>query len=280
MVYFSALSSTCSDLDDIPSPVTFKKPPSLEHFHNIPKLTGIIPASRIEVHSPEMVSSGIRELDFLAGGLPRGGLTEVYGPASSGRTSMLLAALAASTKRDEICALVDVNDAFDPISAQEAEVNFEKLLWVRCGRSPQKKFSAPSNRRRECPVEQALRVTDLLLQSGGFGLVIIDLGDVAVKLIRRIPLTSWFRFRRAVENTPTVLFVIASVACAPACASLLLNVKGSGKKPSAISSQPSVPTHSLLWDGQRIEIEVIRSRMGRKPMQSVTGFATRAVRAG
>ncbi len=275
-----ALSPINSSLGHISSPVTFKKLPSLEHFYNIQKLTGIIPASQISARSSEMVSSGIRELDFLAGGLPRGGLTEVYGLASSGRTSILLAALAASTKRNEVCALVDVNDAFDPISAQAAGVNFEKLLWVRCAHSPQKEFSAQSNRRREGPVEQALRVTDLLLQSGGFGLVIIDLGDVPVKVVRRIPLTSWFRFQRAVENTQTVLFVIASVACAATCTSLLLNVKGSGEKPSANSSQSSVPTHSLLWDGQRIEIEVIRSRMERKPMQSVTGFATRAVRAG
>jgi hypothetical protein len=275
MASSSALSPIYSDLGYIPSPVTFKK----SHFYGIPKLNGIIPASRIEARSLEMVSSGIRELDFLAGGLSRGALTEVYGPASSGRTSILLAVLAASTQRHEVCALVDVNDAFDPISAQAAGVNFEKLLWVRCGHSPQK-FSAHANRRREGPVEQTLRVTDLLLQSGGFGLVIIDLGDAPVKVVRRIPLASWFRFQRAVENTPTVLFVIASVACAATCASLLLNVKGSEKKPSVISSPPSVPTHSLLWDGQRIEIEVIRSRMERKPMQSVTRFATRAVRAG
>src|SRR5215468_7579840 len=78
----------------------------------------ITPASRLEVRpAPEMVSSGIRELDALTGGLPRGCLTEICGPASCGRTSILLAALAHTTQRGEVCALVDANDAFDPTSA-------------------------------------------------------------------------------------------------------------------------------------------------------------------
>jgi recombination protein RecA len=208
---------------------------------------------------------------------------------------MLLSVLAASTGRDEVCALVDVSDAFDPVSAHAAGINFEKLLWVRCGRSSPRKFSAANNnymgvkerseRQVENPVEQALRVTDLLLQSGGFGLVIIDLGDVPVKVACRIPLTSWFRFQRAVENTPTVLFVIAPVPCAPACASLLLKLQASGKKVSAAGAQLSVehqciPSHSLLLDGLQVEGELLRSRMERKPMQPVTTFATRVARAG
>jgi hypothetical protein len=205
-----------------------------------------------------------------------------------------LSVLAATTKRSEVCAFVDVSDAFDPVSAHAAGVKFENLLWVRCGSSPRKKsFTGKNNyarkkelsdRRNEGPVEQALRVTDLLLQSGGFGLVIIDLGDVPVKLARRIPLTSWFRFQRAVENTPTVLFVIAPVPCAPTCASLLMKLRASGKKLSALSSQLSaehnIPTHSLLLEGLQVEGELLRSRMERKPVQPVTRFATRAVRAG
>ena len=182
---------------------------------------------------------------------------------------MLLAVLSAATKRNEVCALVDVSDAFDPVSAQSAGVNFEKLLWVRCGGFPRKKPSSVSNHvetkqyfrhHAEAPVEQGIRVTDLLLQSGGFGLVIIDLGDVPVKLARRIPLTSWFRFQRAVENTPTVLFLIASVPCAQTCASLQLKLQASGKKLSAINCQlspgshdqeQSTPSHSYYWTAFR-----------------------------
>ena len=100
----------------------------------MPKLAGVTPASRLDVRpAPQMVPSGVREIDTLTGGLPRGCLTEICGPASSGRTSVLLAALAAATQRQEVCALVDISDAFNPHSAAAAGVNFEKMLWVRCG---------------------------------------------------------------------------------------------------------------------------------------------------
>jgi hypothetical protein len=253
----------------------------------MPKLAGVTPASRLEVRpAPQIVSSGVREIDALTGGLPRGCLTEVCGPASSGRTSVLLAALAAATQRQEVCALVDISDAFNPHSAAAAGVNFERLLWVRCGGtkqkadSPQRHRDTEKNEKSEKPVEQALRVTDLLLQSGGFGLVIIDLGDTPLKMARRIPLTSWFRFQRAVEHTSTVLFVISQVPCAQTCASLLLKV--SGKKLSALSCQLSAETltHAQLLNGLQVQGELLRSRLERKPAGSATiGFATK-VRAG
>jgi recA bacterial DNA recombination protein len=254
----------------------------------MPKLAGVTPASRLEVRpAPQMVSSGVREIDALTGGLPRGCLTEVCGPPSSGRTSVLLAALAAATQRQEVCAVVDVSDAFNPRSAAAAGVNFEKMLWVRCGTSlpksvsPQRHRNTEKNKTIEKPVDQALRVTDLLLQSGGFGLVIIDLGDTPLKMARRIPLTSWFRFQRAVEHTPTVLFILSQVPCAQTCASLLLKV--SGKKLSALSCQPSAetaPAHSQLLDGLHVQGELLRSRLERKPAGSVTAAFTTKVRTG
>jgi recA bacterial DNA recombination protein len=274
----------------------------------MPTLAGVTPASRLEVRpTPKMVSSGVREIDALTGGLPRGCLTEVCGPASSGRTTVLLAALAAATQRQEMCALVDISDAFNPHSAAAAGVNFERLLWVRCGGNKQKAASPqrhPSallragsgtektekneNARRqiEKPVEQALRVTDLLLQSGGFGLVIIDLGDTPLKMARRISLTSWFRFQRAVEHTPTVLFVISQIPCVQTCASLLLKV--SGKKLSALGCQLAAkelsgktsPTHAQLLHGLQVQGELLRSRLERKPAGSVTAAFTTKVRAG
>jgi recombination protein RecA len=286
-----SLSSTCKQFElNHSSTITSKKLPQLERLLALPKFSGVLPASRLEARPDlAMVSSGIQEIDLLTGGLPRGCLTEVCGATSSGRTSLLLSVLAASTGRGEVCALVDVSDALDPVSAHAAGVHFEKLLWARCGGSQKSLSEKNFERQRKGPVDQALRVTDLLLQSGGFGLVIIDLGDVAVNVARRIPLTSWFRFQRAVENTPTVLFVIAPVPCAPTCASLLLKLRASGRKLSALSSQLSaehceqhqfIPSHSRLLDGLRVEGEVLRSRMERKPVQSVTTFATRAARTG
>jgi len=256
-----------------------------------------------------MVSAGIHAIDALTGGLPRGCLTEIFGTASSGRSSVLLAALAAATQRQEVCALVDVTDAFNPHSAAAARVALDRLLWVRCGheRKPQDREGHDFNRANktslrvralackrkiEGPVEQALRVTDLLLQSGGFGLVAIDLSDVPLKMARRIPLTSWFRFQRAVENTPTVLFVIGQVPCAQTCATLLLKLQASeklvvGPRSSVLGERPTtndvrriIPPHAQLLDGLQVEGELLRYRMERKPSRSVNAaFMTKMPRA-
>src|SRR6201997_3467371 len=101
-----------------------------------PRLSSIPPASRLEVRpAPEMASSGIPAIDTLTGGLPRGCLTEICGPASSGRTTLLLAALAAATRRGEFCVVVDASDALDPHSAAATGVDLDRLLWVRCSES-------------------------------------------------------------------------------------------------------------------------------------------------
>lgn len=283
----------------------------LERLSQTPRLAAVTPASRLEVRpAPEMVPIGIRELDSLTRGLPRGCLTEICGPDSSGRTSVLLAALAAATRREEACALVDVSDALDPVSAATAGIEFGRLLWVRCGgvdirpqpsalsRYPSacKYQNSPPGFDPQLPrsevqnpmsaLEQALRVTDLLLQSGGFGMVAVDLGDVPFRIARRIPLTSWFRFQRAVENKPTVLLAITQAQCAQSCATLSLKLRSlatsrnSSGKLSNISSQFSACSHTHLFEGLKIEGEILRSRLERKSPQSVrTGFRMEAVRA-
>jgi hypothetical protein len=285
-----------------PVVIASRKEPALvlQRLAGLPKLASVTAASRLEVRSaPEMISSGIPEIDELAGGLPRGCLSEICGPASSGRTSVLLSALAAATRRQEVCALVDTTDALDAVSAAAAGVELDRLLWIRCTRTSDfghrtsdiKPPTLNSNARglmsdvrsprSEARLEQALRVTDLLLQSGGFGLVAIDLGDVPDAAARRVPLASWFRFQRAVEPTATVLLVVAQEPCAQTCASLLIKLRG---KLPAVSSQLSVegksgPAHAQLFDGLQVEGELLRSRMQRKPAQSITAaFATKAVR--
>lgn len=280
-------------------PMAIARPLIFERLLAMLKLAGVTAASQLEARpTPEMISSGIREIDALTGGLPRGCLTEICGPASSGRTSILLATLAAATQREEACTLVDVSDAFDPISAAAAGVNFERLLWVRCSSqgengSPRRRPDAEKKKGKEnfdssCiqerPVEQALRVVDMLLQSGGFGLVVIDLSDVPVKTARRISLTSWFRFQRTVERTPTVLLAVTRAPCAQTCGSLLLQVQASGRMLSAClahGAEKITPTHAQLLSGLHVEGELLRSRRERKPMHSATAaFATRAARVG
>jgi len=162
---------------------------------------------------PERVRSGVPEVDAATGGLPRGCLSEIYGPASSGRTSLLLSILAEATAREEVCALVDAEDSFDPVSAAESGVVLARLLWVRCGGAGLD------------PAEQALKAADLLIQGGGFGVVAMDLGDTPPASARRISLTSWFRLRRAVEHTPAVLVTVGRQSYARTCASLVLECR-------------------------------------------------------
>ena len=192
---------------------------------------------------PEVCPTGVAEVDALAGGLPKGCLTEISGPASSGRTSLMLAAMAQASSRGNVCALVDASDAFDPASAAAAGVHLEQLLWVRCGGR----------------AEHALKATDLLVAGGGFGMVVMDLADTPASTARRISLTSWFRLRRAVEHTPTVLLVVDEQPLAKTCASLLLEMR----REKAIWS--GTPGCSRLLRGIRVRTE------RRKPVPAKAG---------
>jgi hypothetical protein len=358
----------------VPTPLEKARPPQRIGIADLypgfastdPRLSGITPASRLDVRpAPEMVSSGIAALDALAGGLPRGCLTEICGPASSGRTTLLLAALAAATRRGEFCVVVDASDALDPHSAAAAGVDLDRLLWVRCGENPPRKsrakadvrpqtsdtkekvsqtavtFGRTESRQSEHRLEQVLRATDMLLESGGFGLIALDLTDLPPQTARRIPLTTWFRFRRAVEHTPTVLLSVEQHPIAGSCSSLVLTLGGTNKpltesviqenlqdSNSPIAGNPtgdsdasaakrrkntahgasrgseageqqapegrkkinlneqtklhfSYPAHAQLLTGLEITVELLRSRLERKPARAASvAFASKTAWAG
>jgi recombination protein RecA len=204
----------------------------------------------------ETVPAGIRPVDILTGGFPRGSLTEIYGPPCSGRTSLLISALASRTSASEVCALVDARDAFDPTSAEAAGVKLKHLLWVRCRN-----------------VDQALRATDLLIQGGGFGMIALDFGDTPAKVVRYVPLQVWFRFRRAVESTSTILVVLEQESNAKTCASLVLHMGLREARWSQAASGTEAPGKNLLphshspgclFEGSQIYAEMIRSRAKRE----------------
>lgn len=185
---------------------------------------------------PEIISSGVAAVDALAGGLPRGSLVEICGARCSGRTSLLLAVLAAAHRRGELTALVDARDSFDPHAAQAAGVMLHRLLWARCTN-----------------IEQAFRAAEWLVTGGGFGVVALDLGEIAPQAVHRVPLHVWFRFRRAVEHTPTVLVVLEQQPHAGACASLVLELRAESsrwlrtedsRQPSAADDAQGKPSHA------------------------------------
>jgi hypothetical protein len=196
----------------------------------------------------EIVSTGIPEIDSLAGGLPRGGLTEICGPPCSGGTSLLVSALAARTSSSEVCALIDGCDSFDPHSAEAAGVELQQLLWARCRN-----------------IDQAFRATDLLIQGGGFGLIALDLSGISAETMRHVPLNVWFRFRRAVEDTPAILVVLEQESNAKTCASLVLELATERSRwASTLDRQAANPFRhppSCLLDHFQVRAEILRSRV-------------------
>jgi recombination protein RecA len=204
----------------------------------------------------ETVPTGVPPIDQLVGGFPRGSLTEIYGPPCSGRTSLLVSALASRTTASEVCALVDARDAFDPHSAEAAGVNLQQLLWVRCRN-----------------VDQALHVTDLLIQGGGFGLIALDLGDTPPHVVRYIPMQVWFRLRRAVEHTPTIFLVVEQESNIKTCASLILGLHTQETRWTATagSTDDTSRLHSpgCLLDGWKVRAEILRSQAKREDRNSI-----------
>src|SRR5437762_5504300 len=93
-------------------------------------LTTALPLERRDESA--VVATDVAALDScLRGGLPRGQLSEIAGPAASGRTTLVLQAMAASTRRGEIAAFVDTFDRLDVASAAAAGIDLDRLLWVR-----------------------------------------------------------------------------------------------------------------------------------------------------
>ena len=179
--------------------------------------------------------SGLAWLDArLGGGWPCGETSEIVGPVSSGRTSVLTAALAAATRRGELAALVDASDRFDAVSAAAAGVDLDHLLWARgdaCGGagSPGKRARAPGL------VDRAIKAFGLVLEAGGFGLVALDVADAAPADLARLPFTTWRRLQRLIEGRDTVALVVAPVPLARSARGVTL----------ALSTSPATP----VWTG-------------------------------
>jgi recombination protein RecA len=303
-------------------------------------------------HCPELISTGSPEIDtLLQGGLPLGGLAEITGPASSGRTTLVCSILAGVTEQGASCAYVDAADAFDPLSAAAIGINLGRLLWVRAGRTQERtvfenaetpaevackvtspasaeevhyggssrhprtetqgmdvavgklfhtegsllrdkrtgtpgmtnrKFAEPVDDPPRCSesirgrrieqvsidrqparreenvlhkegavmissarpllrvsftpknrssqetwtsLDRALRATDLLLNTGGFRIIVLDMGDVRPEQVRRVPLASWYRYRLQAEQTQALFLVLTQTECTRSCASVILRCK-------------------------------------------------------
>ena len=231
----------------------------------------------------------------LPGGLPRGQVSEVVGPASSGRTSVAWAALAAASRRGESMALIDTFDRFDPPTAQACGLDLSRLLWVR-GQAISKTAGAidpawlPGVRAVHGPgtfvervVDRAIKALNLVVQSGVCTLVVIDLIDVPATALRRLPASTWFRVERAIEGSDTAVLILAAqpVARSSGGRSMVLDGSrepGTGSRTNAVAVSGSpLPATGVMWTGSHDRARRFTGIRGRASISAARSAHTHVV---
>jgi hypothetical protein len=234
-----------------PLPVPATKA-ALEELLRVRRLRAEAPPLRGEDVRHVPIATGVAALDaLLGGGLRRGALSELRGPASSGRTGLALALAAGVTRRGALAAWVDPADRLDPASAAASGVDLSRLLWLR---------GAPA-RAGARSLAESVAATAVLLGSGLFDLVTLDLLGVPDPELRRLPLTTWTRLVRTVEGTATAFLLLAArhVAQGPGGISLALDARG------AVFSGAAGP--GRLLRGLAVEAAVGRHLPHRVPLR-------------
>jgi len=173
-----------------------------------------------------VTTTGVEAFDsVLRGGWPRGHVSEVIGPASSGRTSVVMATLAAATARGGVVALVDVADRCDPAVAAEGGVDLDRLLWVR---GPAMTWGSPHSQVGDLALRRSLRAFDLIVRAGGFAVVVLDLADVPVRLVRALPASTWLRLAHVHEGRDTVGLLVGTAPMGRSAGGVSLVLNGTG----------------------------------------------------
>ena len=200
----------------------------------------------------------------LRGGLPRGQLSELSGPCSSGRMTLLLQLMSAATRRGEIVALVDTCDRLDVASAAAAGVDLDRMLWIRgSGSGTRGPGFRTSNDRSSDPgswipdpdrdTDRALKALNLVLQAGGFSLVAIDLADVPPVRLKQIPFTTCPRVQRVIEGSDTACLLLTPEPLARSAGGLTLSLAGR-------STWAGGSERSRLLQGVDLRVRVVSPR--------------------
>jgi recombination protein RecA len=199
-------------------------------------------------------STGHPGLDLqLKGGWPRGQISDLVGPRSSGRTSLLMSSLAVAIDRGEVVALVDTVDSFDTQSAAAARVDLTQLLWIR----GQAMSSARASLAQEwggfhTALDRALKALNLVLQTGRFGLVALDLADLPAQVIKRVPFTTWMRLQRVIEGSETVCVLMGAEPTARSAGGLTVALSR--------TARPEVVARPRMFHPSAIEPRVLHAR--------------------
>jgi recombination protein RecA len=196
----------------------------------------------------------------LRGGLPRGQVSELAGPHSSGRTTLLLHLLGAATRGGEITALVDTCDRLDVASASAAGLDLDRLLWIRGEAGPIERL-----------VDRALKALNLVLQAGGFGVVVLDLADVPLRVLKSLPFTTWLRVQRIVEGSDTACLLVGPEPLARSAGGLTVMCTGQTTWSGATQKTLAGPTEgarltavasakAVRFTGLETEVRVVSPR--------------------
>lgn len=212
-------------------------------------------------------ATGVDALDrCLEGGFPRGQLSEIVGPRTSGRMSLLLHLLASATRRGELVAVVDALDMLDVASLEAAGVELDRLLWMRGHVVTNPGLGRELHHRA---MEQAIRAMALVLRAGNFGLVALDVAEAPVDVIRRLPFTTWLRLQRMVEGSQTIALLVGNVPMARSPAGLTVKVE-----PLGMAEPGRLVGGVEPWTRVPVESRVIRAR-ARVPATTHATFITR-----
>lgn len=207
------------------------------------------------------LSSGLTPIDnLLGGGIVRGRISEIVAGTSAGKTSLAACFVAAATRRGETVAWIDAAGAFDPATTAAAGVDLARVLWVhpavlhadgsRASQEIALPVAAFAGRQS---VKNLLRAAELVLEAGGFGLVVIDFGNYARAILQSAAL----RVARLAERIGAAVIVLAAhrMCGTFAAQSLTLNCD------RAYFSRPAIGAPTL-FDGLAIEARVARNKLG------------------
>jgi len=200
-------------------------------------------------------SSSVTALDAkLGGGFPRGQLSELVGPRSSGRTSMVLQLMAAATARGELVAIIDALDMFDVSSAEAAGVALDRLLWIRGHVVSNPGLCRDTNARA---LDHAIKALTLVLQAGTFGLVVFDAAEAPPDAMGRLPFTTWLRLQRIIEGSQTTCVLTGTDTMARSSAGLTMKLsraEGKGQRADGLRFS------GRLFEGLDVEARIVRAR--------------------
>ena len=191
-----------------------------------------------------LAPTGVPALDrALGGGLRRGHLSEVVGERSTGRTTLVCRVMAAAAERGEIAARGDPHVRVDPRSAAATGVDLSRLLWIR----------------DRGDASRALKAMNLVLQAGGFGVVVFDLADVRGPAVRSFPPTTWMRLSRVIEGGDTVALLVGRTRLARSPGGVTVALEAAAGDVSHVRWNGTTDRSRLLG-GLAAEPRVISSR--------------------